>query len=192
MISLKSFTKSPPKLFISTLGVLIVVVAVLELTNTTHIFHKQKVNYGSGNIPASSSSNTINSSESPVPDSNPKLSSGTTTTTGGQTAPPSTGGGPASPYGYFVSNHKPGQNGTNTTEQSVCKTTPSSTCYIAFTNGSVVKTLETKTVDDSGTAAWSWDVRSAGLLSGSWKVTAVAGLNGQTVSSDDPILLEVQ
>ncbi len=99
--------------------------------------------------------------------------------------------GPIKPYGNFVSNHKPGQNGSGTTEDSICNTSPGATCYIEFTKDSIVKKLELKTTDSNGTAMWSWNVKDAGLTAGSWQVSAVAALNGQTASTQDSIPLEI-
>lgn len=96
------------------------------------------------------------------------------------------------PWGSFVSNHHPGQGGAPTTESSVCNTTPGASCYIKFTNGESVQTLAAKLTDSNGSVIWNWDVSNAGLASGSWKITAVATLNGQTKTTDDPQNLEIQ
>lgn len=106
---------------------------------------------------------------------------------------PSTGSGPppATPYGNFVSNHRPG-GGTLTSEVSSCNTSAGATCYIQFTNGSTVKKLDTQTTDGKGATIWYWDVESAGLSSGSWTITAVATLNGQTKTANDSLPLVVQ
>ena len=88
------------------------------------------------------------------------------------------------PWGNFVSNHHPG-NGAPTTETSVCNTTPGATCYIRFTNGSLNRSLDSKVADANGSIIWSWDVSSAGFSSGSWQITAIASLNGQTQSTTD-------
>ena len=96
------------------------------------------------------------------------------------------------PYGSFVSNHKPGQNGSNTTELSQCITSPGATCYIKFTQDSVVKTLPEKTADPSGSIFWEWNVNDAGLTSGTWTITAIVSLDGQTKSTTDQLTLQVQ
>lgn len=103
---------------------------------------------------------------------------------------PSSGSGPTTPYGNFVSNHHPG--GSNpTSEASVCITTPGAACHIEFTLGSQVKKLDTETTDSSGSAYWYWDTKNAGLTSGSWTITAVAELNGQTAKATDNQLLVI-
>jgi len=104
----------------------------------------------------------------------------------------SSGGSPLSPYGSLVSNHKPGQNGSDLTELSQCITSPGAKCYIKFTQGSVVKTLPEKTADSSGSIFWEWNVSDAGLTSGDWTITASASLDGQTKSTSDQLNLEVQ
>jgi flagellar hook assembly protein FlgD len=99
------------------------------------------------------------------------------------------------PSGNFVSNHKPGQNGSPTSEQSVCDTTPGATCFIQFTRDSTVKILAPQVAGSDGTAFWEWDAKDAssiGLTPGSWNVSAVASLNGQTKTSNDALPLEIQ
>jgi hypothetical protein len=96
------------------------------------------------------------------------------------------------PYGSFVSNHHPGQNGASTTEESLCNTTPGASCYIKFTQGNIVKSLPTQTTDASGATIWDWNIGQAGLSSGSWQVTAVASLGSQSKTTSDPTTLEVQ
>ena len=96
------------------------------------------------------------------------------------------------PYGSFVSNHKPGQNGSNLTELSQCITTPGATCYIKFTQNGVVKTLQGKNADSTGSIFWEWNVNDAGLTSGTWTITAIATLDSQTKSTIDQLTLQVQ
>jgi hypothetical protein len=91
----------------------------------------------------------------------------------------------------FVSNHKPGQNGASTAEQSACITTPGATCSMQFTKGSTIKTLEAKTADSNGTVIWNWDVQDAGFTSGSWEISTTAKLNDQTKTVRDPMSLEI-
>ncbi len=171
----------------------VVVLLVLELTNTTHIFHHKKV---PATIPttATKSSSASNkktasgtSSSGQAQDTKVASSAGGTSSTGASTGEP-----PAQPYGNFVSNHRPGENGSDTNEQSTCDTTPGATCYIQFTNtadGTVTK-LPVQTVGSDGSTFWSWD--STILTSGEWKITAVAELHGQTRSADDTIRLLIK
>lgn len=95
------------------------------------------------------------------------------------------------PFGEFVSNHKPGQNGSNFTEVSQCNTTPGATCYIQFTQNNTVMTLNQQVVGNSGTVFWEWNVKSSNLSSGKWTITAISKLNGQTKSTVDQMSLEI-
>lgn len=96
------------------------------------------------------------------------------------------------PWGNFVSNHRPGQNGAPNTETSTCNTTPGATCYIKFVSGSRTRYLDKKIANANGAIIWNWDVKSAGFSSGSWQVSAVASLNNQTKTADDSQPLVVQ
>lgn len=92
---------------------------------------------------------------------------------------------PVVPSGTFVSNHSPGQNGSPTTEVSVCNTTPGSTCNIKFTQGNLTRSLGAKVTDSNGGVVWSWDIQRINLSSGEWQITAEAILNSQTRSTTD-------
>jgi len=99
------------------------------------------------------------------------------------------------PYGTFVSNHRPSLSGANNipgSELSTCTTTPGATCYIKFTKGDQTRKLPSQNADGSGSTNWHWDVSQAGLSEGTWDITAVATLNGQTKSTNDAFKLEVQ
>jgi len=77
-------------------------------------------------------------------------------------------------------------------EVSVCNTTPGAICLVKFTKSGVTKQLSAQTTDANGVASWQWDIESAGLTDGSWTITAVASLDGQTQSAQDGQNLEVQ
>jgi len=98
------------------------------------------------------------------------------------------------PSGAFVSNHHPNLSGSPapSAEQSVCNTTPGAICYIEFTQGSTTKRLPAQTADANGAVYWTWDVKTNGFSVGSWQVTAVASLNGQTKTANDSLNLEVR
>lgn len=166
------------------------VVAVLELTNTTYLLHKKVV---PATIPAKSQeseakkSASKNSGDSKQKDTDEE-----------KTKIASSAGGTGSnlpliePFGSLVSNHTPGQNGSDTKEQSTCNTTPGATCYIEFThtsNGKVTR-LPSQTTGSDGSTGWSWDAKT--LTAGQWEVKAVASLNGQTKSVTDNMKLEVR
>ncbi|MGH7156938.1 MAG: hypothetical protein ACREGG_02410 [Candidatus Saccharimonadales bacterium] len=180
----------------STIVALIVVIAILELTNTTHLFHKQKV---PAVIPSHSNSATTPKNNQSTAQSG-SLTPSTPATTKSSS---STGGSNAAlvaPFGDFVSNHNPGAldsngNPTPTSETSVCDTTPGATCYIKFTNtdGGQTTQLASQTVNGDGSTSWYWDATTdAHLTKGQWRVTAIATLNGQSKSTDDPTNLTIQ
>jgi cytoskeletal protein RodZ len=97
------------------------------------------------------------------------------------------------PSGSFVSNHRPSMssNGSPSSEQSVCNTTPGASCEIQFTKGTETKKLAAQTVDSNGSTYWNWDINSAGITEGQWQITAYATLNGKTLSATDAMALEV-
>jgi len=168
---------------------LVIVVAILECTNTTHLLHKQKAVSGviSSTKPSNStaiSSNKVTNSSSGSTQSSSSPKEGSAGTTNSQAIL-------QAPYGTLVSNHYPGKDGSTTQEESVCNSTPGSSCYIKFVQGSVVKTLETQQVGSSGAVYWAWDTKDAGLSSGSWQIFAVASLNGQTKTAQDQLNLSV-
>ena len=169
--------------------VIIAVVLVLELTNTTHFFHKQKA--VSGTIPSTTQTSQQSNNNNTQPNSSDSVQN--TESTNPKSTAPSGDTALLEPFGNFVSNHNPDLNvAESLKEQSVCTTTPGASCYIKFTQGDVVRTLETLTTDRNGTASWVWDVKQSGLTEGSWTITAVATLNGQTNSATDALKLEVQ
>ena len=187
----KSRMSKRNRLLGAAIGLIILVLLVLELTNTTHIFHKQSVppvipahtNSGSPINSSSSNSATSGDSSSGAASDNTPLPADTSDHT------------LVTPVGNFVSNHFPGQNGAPTTEASVCNTSPGATCYIKFTNTSTNQTtqLASQVANAQGQTSWYWDVSNdAHLTSGKWKVTAVATLNGQTKTADDALNLTIQ
>jgi hypothetical protein len=167
---------------------LIVIVAILELTNTTHLFHKQSVPpvipaHTSSGKPISTSSSQPNTPAASTPQDNTPLPADVTNHT------------LIAPTGTFVSNHFPGQNGSSTTEASVCNTSPGATCYIKFTNVVTGDTtqLAAQVTDARGTTSWYWDVsQDAHLSAGQWKVMAVATLGSQTKTATDTLNLTVK
>ncbi len=173
---------------------IVVIVAVLELTNTTHFFHKQKV---PATIPVAKTSANARAKAKSTADKS-AAASAVTGQPDAQSDKSQASASPDSslvlvqPFGNFVSNHRPGQGGTDTKEQSACDTSPGASCYIQFTNTSsgVTTKLPSQTVGTDGSTIWNWD---AGILSsGEWEIKAVAALNGQTKSVTDGTKLEVQ
>ena len=178
------------KFILFLMGVAMVLV-ILELTGRTHFFHKQAVSI----IPAVNT----NSSQTGSSKKTQSASSGSTQPPVINNQKPSTPAANATtliaPFGTFVSNHTPGKDNTPTREQSVCNTTPGASCYIQFSKDGSTKALGSQAVDSSGATYWTWDVSDAktvGLTAGSWQVSAIATLNGQSKTTDDVIPLEIQ
>jgi hypothetical protein len=183
--------KSAHKLRLPLLGIGIIVVALLalELTNTTHIFHHEKIKptattggaYTKGTQGSSNSTkDSSQSSTNTVPsDSSAKQSADGSTTNTNLTAP----------WGTFANDYK-----VSLTDQmgSTCNTTPGAKCKIVFTNGSTSRSLDPDTADAGGAVYWSWTPSKMGLTPGTWHMTMEATLGAQTkTTSNDPLTLEV-
>lgn len=99
---------------------------------------------------------------------------------------------PDQPTGDFVSNHKPGQNGSPLTESSVCNTSPGASCQISFSMDSTTISLPKQTTDRGGATYWNdWTPAQLGLTPGDWQVRAIATMNGQTSTTVDATKLTV-
>jgi hypothetical protein len=170
-----------------------IVLAVLEITDTTHLLHKSAVppvipvaNNSNGTSQQPDSQSTSDKQPQAANDKNNSSSS----KSGNDTS--SSGLPLVAPFGVFVSNHTPGQNGAPTRIDSTCNNTSGSNCYIKFTKGSITTKLPSKITNSDGTATWNWDINDANLTSGEWQITAVATLNGQTKSASDPRPLTIK
>jgi hypothetical protein len=164
------------------LGVLIV---ALEFSNTTHFFKAgDTISISSANAEtkgepqANSSKATPDSSSLSTEDPKAVSAAGSPTTP------------PLVPSGSFVSNHKASLS-SGQAQSSTCTTTPGATCQITFTKDGVTKVLQLQTTDRGGTAYWSWAPQSINLTTGSWKIEAIARLNGQVRTASDALNLEV-
>jgi hypothetical protein len=95
---------------------------------------------------------------------------------------------PEKPTGVFISNHRPSLSGENLSNQinSVCTTTSGASCTITLTKDGKTISLPKQQTDNGGSTYWTWKLQDYGITEGTWKVKAVATLNGQTVSADDP------
>lgn len=177
--------KSLSPLIMVTLAVVVLAVGVYAWTNT----HDKQVSEIPITQPATPSSSTSSGQTN---------SSKSTSSTGyispKEAGPSSAGGSLIIPSGTLVSNHRPSLAGSTSpsAEQSVCNTSPNTSCYIEFTLGDVVKKLPTQTTNGDGSTFWTWDVKQAGLSTGSWRITAVATSNGDTKTFSDSLALEVQ
>jgi hypothetical protein len=168
---------------------LVVIFVLLELTNTTHILHKN------GSQPEKSTNNGQSTNQGDG--SATKTPQGTTTQTDATTLSNDTKQTKAQasiliePTGNFVSAHKNVPKSASLS--SVCNTTSGAECKIVFTNGSTSKSLDSQTTDSNGSSFWnSWSPESIGLTSGAWQVQAMATLNGQSKTSTDAMKLEIQ
>lgn len=181
------------------IATIVILLAALQLTHVIHLFGSAPAK---ATIPTSSVHSATSNSGSKAKSSTKTSTAPTTTASRGSSStsskqevasPTSTTTAPlVAPEGSFVSNHHPGQNGSPTTEVSVCDTTPGAICYIQFTNGSFTRTLSSQTADGEGTVTWDWDVSNPAFPAGSWQITAIATLNGQTKTTSDTQALEVQ
>ena len=185
--------RQPLPLLILSVVVVTLVLLLLEVTNTTHIFHKQSV--VSSTIPTTTTdrADSVNSDTSyNTPESTSAGQKEATSTANEKTAvSPSSGSELLAPSGNFVSSHRPSLK-DSPGQESICTTTPAAFCIIVFTKDGVIKTLESKKANSSGTVIWNWDIKSAGFVVGSWKITATTSLNGQSKSTTDLQNLEVQ
>jgi hypothetical protein len=167
-------------------------VAALELTDTTHFFHKKEpagtaTSYTKGNTASDDGSGSDGSSQSDsstdAPAKNQKDTSTDATTSGVTLAKPS---------GNFVSNHHPVlSNAARSLESSVCNTTPGAKCVIVFVKDGQTKSLAKRVTDSGGSAYWDWHLKDIGLTAGSWRIKAVVTLGSQTETAYDPQNLEV-
>jgi hypothetical protein len=183
--------KSRKKLFIAIAAAVLVlaaIITVLEVTDTTGLFHKR-------NPALETAPNT------------PKRTAGSNTK--GETDNKDDGGQPSqpeqpidnkdnnsantaellAPSGTFVGNHRPKPEQGKL--QSVCVTTSGATCTIVFKMGSTTKQLPPQTTDKEGAAYWTWSLGDIGLTEGTWSIEAKATLSGQTKTAQDPTALEV-
>ncbi|HSX36462.1 MAG TPA: hypothetical protein VLH84_06035 [Patescibacteria group bacterium] len=166
------------------------IVAILELTNTTHWFHHKSAKFtpsptanantkGAGAVsqPGDGSSSSSNSSSQTTTGTSKDQQSGVDPNTPLQ-----------APTGVFVSSHHvdPGSS-----MQSVCNTTSGAKCSISFTKDGVTKSLAAQTTDAGGSTYWPWQPKDIGLTPGSWTITATATLGSQTKTASDASPLEV-
>jgi hypothetical protein len=147
----------------------LLLLAGLELTNTTHLLHKDS----SLATRPTSPHRTANSNTK----GEPEPGKGTGSPSGNGDKQPGQADGPlVEPSGVFVSNHHPNLSGhpAPNTLQSVCVTTPGATCTIVFTKDGVTKQLPNQIADPGGATYWTWKLQDLGLTTGSWHITAKA------------------
>jgi hypothetical protein len=171
--------------------VLAVLLTVLELTNTTLIFHAGNAAHttpvSAGQTTKGAPKSGTSASSSP---SQPQQNTPVTTEPGTAKNPTATGEDLVEPNGNFVSAHK--NVPMDAPLSSVCNTSAGASCQIRFTSGSTTQTLPAQTADLGGTTYWnSWTPASIKLTPGTWKVQAVSTKNGQTKTSTDALNLEI-
>ena len=152
-------------------------------------------------LPTSTTTHHISTPTSTTGKSKAASKGSSTTSSNSQTnsttvspSPPSTKQSLIPPFGSFVSNHSPSlSNSSQSYELSSCETTPGSSCYIQFTDNSGAKIdLPSETTNSQGVTSWSWYVGNKGFTAGSWRIEAIATLNGQTKSTVDSKSLNVR
>ncbi len=191
-------SRSRKKLAIVAAAALLLGVGTLvftELTDRTYLFHNRIATPGvipSTAVPSEKPVET-ETKDAPAPSDNEStVTNGPKEGDASSEAQPS-GSPPITPFGNFVSNHSPNLDGNPapSSVDSVCNTTPGTTCMIEFTNqNGVVKSLQPQKTDSNGATYWNWDVDKAGFTVGTWKIKVTATLNGQTSTAED-INLEV-
>ncbi|HEY8999556.1 MAG TPA: hypothetical protein VIM53_04565 [Candidatus Saccharimonadales bacterium] len=196
-------TRKKNRLFVATGAIATIIVIGGGAALALHLHHVHDAQKSNGTVGSVSTQTTTPPSDNKS-QGTPTTSSGTSTSTDKDSGSSASSGSGSStgttttaaliaPYGTFVSNHRPGQNGSPTTELSECTTTPGASCNITFTNASgVVKSLGAQTAGSDGTASWNWNVTGSNLAPGTWKVAATATLNGQTKTTADATSLEIE
>lgn len=171
----------------------IAVLAVLQLSHTTHFFsHTSTPNttYYPGPHTSTGGQNTKGQTNNvpSIVQSNPSPKSSQSSVSPN---PSTSNAYLITPTGNFVNEHNVQQ---ATGMFSDCNTTPGATCEITFTNvgtGATV-TLTPTLADSNGAAYWQWTPKSIRLGVGStWKIMATATLGGQSKSASDATNLEV-
>ncbi len=185
--SRKLFSRQTLIYSIAALGTLIVIVVLLNAFNIVSFPWSKSNNL---NLVPSAGYTGQNYTNSTTNNNKSSKSSAAGSSTG---EPTQSNTSVKTPYGTFVSNHYPGKNGAPLNIDSVCITTPGASCTIKFTRSGISKSLSSQKVNSDGYAYWNqWKPSDIGLTSGSWKIEAIATLNGKTASAQDSIALEVQ
>lgn len=205
MYSIRTQTKPPQKhsrkklllIIGAVILVLAAVLAMLEFTNTTHLFHAAPAKdfETQPNKPGRTVNSTTKGEDTL---SNAKKNDNTANQTAplpedtkqNNTTPGITGELIIPTNSTFVSNHRP--QGNSDDLQSVCNTSPGATCQMNFTNGGTTKSLPAQATDRGGAAYWTWKPSQIGLTPGTWTIQATATAGSQSKSATDTISLEVK
>jgi cytoskeletal protein RodZ len=170
----------------------IAIVTILELTDTTTLFHKKNnAPHTSNQFTKGEGEQTAQQQSKSSDDNQPTNGDNTSKDTKGQSDTPVT---PETelltPTGNFVSAHKFSLV-SNPPIGSTCETTPKATCQITFTSGSKTVQLDRQTTDDGGASYWTWKPKDIGLTTGTWSVHAKAQIGSQSKTADDALNLEI-
>lgn len=169
------------------------VIALLEISDTTHFFHKPNTPM----VTASSETKGENGTDKTQTTKTTSSKVNENDQSSGSVQPGDNKSGTGSdvpvvllaPTGNFVSAHKADQAASLS---SVCNTTPGVSCQIVFTQNGVVKSLPIQTTDRGGSVYWNgWTPKSIGLVPGTWQVQAVASQGQQSKLTTDALPLEV-
>jgi cytoskeletal protein RodZ len=178
----KKIVKKSPKLKIAAvlLAVVVLIIALLELTNTTHVFHAEKASSPNPTHAVTASPDTKGEPSPSSPVSSSKTSAADSTASNQPLI---------SPQGTFVSNHRPNLSGSPRPNsiQSSCVTTPGVVCLISFTKGSIVKSLPAQKTDGGGGTYWSWKLQDVGITEGTWHISVKATIGSQSKVTEDSI-----
>jgi hypothetical protein len=193
MVKNARFTKffSWPLIILAVVILGLIVIAVLEFTNTINFLHgsKKPLNVSTGSSETKGEPEQSTSSQSPASNQNTESEDNKTPVNTNSSANSTL----LEPTGNFVSNHHPNLSGSPAPSQmsSTCNTTPGATCQISFIKDGVVKTLPRQVTDRGGATYWSWKLQDLSLTEGAWQIKATATLNGQMKMANDAINLEV-
>ena len=162
----------------------LIIVGILQVTHTIHLFRKPTV-ATSASFTSKGENSTPTTSSSPAATSQSSNTDSKANAQANQAV--------LTPSGNFVSNHHPNLSGwpTPNTLVSVCEGTPEASCFISFTMGNTTKSLSTQTISQTGSAYWSWKLQDVGLTVGTWQIKATSTIDGHTATSVDALNLVV-
>jgi hypothetical protein len=169
------------------LVIVLLVILALELTNTTHIFHKRS-SVQEPFLPTASQETKGEPTTITQPSDKQQTSNSPATSPGDNKGTPAVTTSLVTPSGNLVSNHRAS---LSSSQSSTCTTSAGASCQIIFIKDSVTKSLTAQITDRAGTAYWTWTPQYVGLSSGTWTIQATATLSGQTKTTMDALTLEL-
>lgn len=164
------------------------VLAVLELTDTTHLFHQEKPTVVSGG--PGTKGVDISDTSTDLPGKQGSSEDTDTSANQSDKQPGENTKKLTALQGPFVSHHD--SSDEHRSINSACSTTSGAICQIIFTKDGVTKTLPAQMTDLGGATYWNgWEPKDIGLTAGKWKVTAKATLGSQIETAADALPLQV-